>query len=62
MKVNKEAIEQIMAERLLNKTDIADMANISTATVSRIFNGNEVSPKTAGLLARGLHVDIHTIL
>lgn len=62
MKINTRALEVIMAQKALSKSDVAKLANISSSTLTRAVNGAEVSPKTVGMLARGLEVDVDGIL
>lgn len=52
----------ILAERLMSKTDLADLCGVSRQNVSTIMTRGTCLPKTAGKIAKGLGVDVTEIM
>lgn len=62
MKLDKEKIKLLMARREVSVTELAERCGKTKQRISTILNSVNVSPKTAGMLARALEVDVTEIL
>lgn len=62
MKINTKKVMMILAERLMSKTDLADLCGVSRQNVSTIMTRGTCLPKTAGKIAKGLGVDVTEIM
>lgn len=61
MRLNKARLELSLARACMSARDLRK-AKISPATIKRAINGNELSTKTAGRIARALGVDVTEIM
>lgn len=62
MHLDKEKIKLLMARREVSVTDLAERCGKTKQRVSCILNSVNVAPKTAGMIARALDVDVTEIL
>lgn len=62
MKIDKNKISFIMAERDLYQKDLAERASMSRGNLSAIINGKNCQPRTAFRIAKALGVDVVEIL
>lgn len=62
MQLNKEKINLIMARNELSVTDIANRCNKTRQRISCILNSVNVTPATAGRIAKALGVDVTEII
>lgn len=62
MHLDKEKINVLMARREVSVTDLAERCGKTKQRVSCILNSINVTPKTAGMIARALEVDVTEIL
>lgn len=62
MHLNKERIKLIMAQKELSVSEVAERCGKTKQRVSCIFNSINVTPKTAGQIARALEVDVTEII
>ena len=62
MRLSKKKIEIIQAKHGLSNEDIAKKCGITRQRVSCILNSINVYPKTAGMIAKALGVDVTEIL
>lgn len=60
MRVNLERLDLLLAQQCKTVSDLR--AELSPQTLARIRRGQDVLPKTAGKLARGLGVDVSDII
>ena len=56
LKVSKQKLNQILAERCMSATDLR--TTLSPATITRIRKGYDVSTRTFGRLAKALDVTV----
>lgn len=62
VKVNTNKLRTIQAAECLSMNDIVKRTGLSRSSISKIFNGQQnLSPKTIGLVARALNVDVTEI-
>ena len=62
MKLDKTKINLLMAVKELSVTEIARRCGKTKQRVSCIFNSINVAPKTAGMIAKALEVDVTEII
>ena len=63
MKLNREKIDLVMAEKKISQGDIADFLDVSSSTVYKYLkNYDRVRVKTIGRLADALQVEIEEIV
>lgn len=62
MKLNRIKVSLIMAKKSLTIADIAHDYNATKQRVSCILNSVNITPKTAGKLAKALGVDVTEII
>ncbi len=62
MKLNKTKLEMKMAKACMNPYDVAEKAGLNYQTVRKATNGTSLKPKTAGLIAAALGVDVSEIV
>lgn len=62
MHLDKEKIKVIMARQELTTTELAGRCGKTKQRISTIFNSVNVSPRTAGMIAKGLDVDVTEII
>lgn len=62
MKLSKKKIQIHLAQVQLGTVDFLRMASISSNTLTRATRGENVTPKTAGKIARALGVDVTEIM
>ncbi len=62
MHLNREKIKLIMARKKITFVDIANKCEVSRQRIGCIFNSVNVTPRTVGLLADALEVDVTEIL
>ena len=61
MKVNNYKLDVLLARRCMNRRDLRGNG-ASPQTMQRIGKGEDVTPKTAGRIARALGVDVEDII
>ncbi len=61
MKLNKYRLELAMARACMNARDLRQNG-ISSTTISRAINGEDLTVKTVGRIARTLNVDVAEII
>ena len=58
LKLNRKNFDNIMAKKQLNASELAQKANISNATISKVLKENNfASYKTLGKIAKALNVE-----
>ena len=62
MKVNRKAADVAMARACMTAADVARKASVPEQTVKNALYGRTVRPRTAGLIARALGVDVAEII
>lgn len=62
MTINKQNFEIALAKAKTTKSGLADVAGVSTATITKILAGNSSSPVTIGRIADALGVDVTEII
>lgn len=62
MKISHEKTSLAMARACMNMSDVAEKAGMSFATVKNAVYGRAIRPRTAGLIARALGVDVTEII
>lgn len=62
MHLDKEKIKVIMARQELTTTELAERCGKTKQRISTIFNSVNVSPRTAGMIANALNVDVTEII
>ena len=62
MKLSKKKIRQILARRQMSATQVAERCGKSRQWASSVMSGKKIAPKTAGMIAAALEVDITEIL
>lgn len=62
MKIDKRKLECAMANSCMNSYDLAEKAGISYQSVRKATLKTNVKPRTAGLIAKALGVDVTEIL
>lgn len=62
MHLDKEKIKLIMARKELTVTDIANHCGKTRQRISCILNSVNVTPATAGRIAKALEVDVTEII
>jgi len=62
MRLDKTKITILMAVKELSVTEIARRCGKTKQRVSCIFNSINVAPKTAGMIAKALEVDVTEII
>ena len=62
MHLDKEKIKLIMARKELSVSDIASRCNKTKQRISCILNSVNVTPATAGRIAKALEVDVTEII
>lgn len=62
MRLDKTKINLLMAVKELSVTEIARRCGKTKQRVSCIFNSINVAPKTAGMIAKALEVDVTEII
>ena len=62
MRLDKDKVSLIMAERDLYQKDLAERASMSRGNLSTIINGKNCQPRTAYKIAKALGVDVTEIL
>lgn len=63
MKLNLEKIQLLQARKCLNTIELTEITGLSRASISRALNGKtEPNPKTVGLIAKALGVDVAEII
>ena len=62
MKLNREKVKLVMARKQLGVSDIAERSGKCKQRISTVLNSVNVTPKTAGMIANALGVDITEIL
>lgn len=62
MKVDEKKVEMYMARLCLRKQDLCKIAGLSSATVTKVMHGYEVTARTAGKIAKGLGLEVEEIL
>ena len=62
MQISNKKVELAMAKKCLTITQAAEQAGISRQRFSIILNQKNVTPRTAGNIARGIGVDVTEIL
>lgn len=60
MKINNRKLDILLAQRCMNVSDLRH--GTSPQTLARIRKGMDVTPKTFGIIAKALGVDITEIL
>lgn len=61
MRINKEKVMFLMAEKGLNQKTIAERAGISRSNVSTLLDGRRCRPETAAKIAKALDVPVSEI-
>ncbi|MGU8770231.1 helix-turn-helix domain-containing protein [Clostridium perfringens] len=63
MNLDLNKLEILQARTCLSTNDLTEMTGLSRATVSRVINGKvKATPKTIGLIAKALNVDVIELL
>ena len=62
MKLDKTRLDLAMGRKCMMRSDVAETVGISRHTLSRIYNGYECRPATAGKIAQALGVDLTEIM
>lgn len=62
MRINKDKISFIMAEKDMLQKDLAEKAGMSRGNLSTIINGKNIQARTAFKIAKALEVDVTGIL
>lgn len=62
MKADNLKLKIAMARACMNKVDLAKAADLPHATVKNVLYGREVRPRTIGMVAKALGVDVTEIL
>ena len=63
MKVNVENLKVAMAKKCINAVELSKKANVSRGTITNLLgNKTDLSPKTVGLIAKALEVDVTEII
>jgi hypothetical protein len=62
MKISKQKVEQIMAEKGLTAAEVAKRSGVSRQNFSTIKLRGTCEPATAGKIARGLGVNVSDVL
>ena len=63
LQIDSEKIRNLMIERKLTVTEIAQKSNLQPTTISHVSRfDKKVTPKTVGKLAAGLGIDPNTII
>lgn len=62
MHLDKEKIRLIMARQELTTTELAKRCGKTKQRISTIFNSVNVSPRTVGMIAKALGVDVTEII
>lgn len=63
MNINLKKLKIAQAKACLSIDEIVKKTGLGRATVSKIFNGKiSATPKTVGLLAKALNVDVEEIV
>ena len=63
MDLNLKKLKVAQAKACLSVSDLADLTGLGRATVSKTLNGKVISnPKTIGLIAKALNIDIEEII
>ena len=61
MKINTNEVMLILAERMMTRTELAELCGISRQNVSTILTRGTCTPRTAGKIAKGLGVPVAEI-
>ncbi|MDO9492480.1 helix-turn-helix transcriptional regulator [Acetobacterium sp.] len=62
MKLNKNKVLILLAEKDLNQGDLALIASMSRSTVNALVNGKSGSMKSIVRIAKGLNVNVMDII
>lgn len=62
MKLSKEKIDVIMAEKMMSQRELSEKLDVSSSTVSGYFKNNNPRKKTIGKIADALGVDVEEII
>lgn len=62
MHLDMEKVKIIMARQGLTATEIAERCGKTKQRISTVFNSVNISPKTAGMIAAALGVDVTEII
>ena len=62
MKLDRKKVELEMARSCLSLSELAKNAEMPEPTVKNSLYGRSIRPRTAGLIARALGVDVNEII
>lgn len=63
MNLDLNKLKLVQARACLSANELTDMTGLSRATVSKVINGKvKATPKTIGLIAKALNVDVAEII
>lgn len=63
MKLNKTAIDLLLAEKQLSKSRLAEMGGVSPSTITKLLRGDqEARPATIGKMAEALKVPVTELI
>ncbi|WP_419867515.1 helix-turn-helix transcriptional regulator [Clostridium perfringens] len=63
MNLDLNKLKLVQARACLSTNDLSKMTELSRATISRVINGKvKATPKTIGLIAKALNVDVIELL
>lgn len=62
MKLNKIKLEMAMAKACMNPYEIAEKTGLNYQTIRKAAIGTNLKPKTVGLIANGLGVEIEELI
>ncbi|ELU5588406.1 helix-turn-helix transcriptional regulator [Clostridium perfringens] len=63
MNLDLNKLEILQARTCLSTNDLTEMTGLSRSTVSKVINGKvKATPKTIGLIAKALNVDVAEII
>lgn len=63
MNLDLNKLKLIQARACLSTNDLSEKTGLARATISRVLNGKvEATPKTIGLIAKALNVDVSELI
>lgn len=62
MKISRQRIEIAMARQKMSRKELAEKAAVSGTTIGTILRRGSCTPKTAGMLAEALGIDVTSLV
>ena len=62
MIIERNKLKLCMARKCMNTKELQETTKIPRATINNAITGRSVSPKTAGIIASALNVDVSELL